>query len=220
MGLRLAAGWMVLMAACTGVAVAAEREREVTEDGLVRVPSSRRVGVYRAPDVSFAHYRRIVVEPIPVAFRSNWDRRHPDVPAGVKQKMQSDFSESFREELIEELVERGGYALAEDVGPDVLRIDASIVDLDFVPPDTASTPGTKTYVRSAGSMKLVVELRDAASGVLIWRIIDYEKAREYDYTREMQRADPVTLAHEAGIAFSNAARYTREALNVARTQRE
>jgi hypothetical protein len=69
-------------------------------------------------------------------------------------------------------------------------------------------------------MKLVVELRDAASGVLVGRIIDYEKAREYEYTRELQRADQVTIMHEAGIAFGNAARFTREALNVAKTERQ
>jgi len=218
MDFRLAAGLMLLVAGAA--TFAAEREREVTEDGLVRVPSSRRVGVYRAPDVTFTHYRRIVIEPIPVAFKRNWDQRNPDVSDTTRQKMQTDFSKSFRDELIEELVERGGYTLAEDVGPDVLRIDASIVDLDFVPPDTSSSPGMQTYVRSAGSMKLVVELRDAASGVLIGRIIDYEKAREYEYTRELQRADAVTIAHEAGIAFGNAARFTREALNVAKTERE
>jgi hypothetical protein len=218
-------GLAAAMLACVALAQAAPQP-EVTEDGLVRVPSNRRVGVYRAPDVTFAHYRRIVIEPIPVAFKRDWNRRNPEVTAADQQRMQSEFSQSFRAELIEELVDRGGYGLAEDPGPDVLRIDASIVDLDYVPPDTTSAAGSKTYVRSAGSMKLVVELRDAASGVLIGRIIDYEKAREQDYlrsgdfTRDMQRADPATLAREAAIAFGNAARYTREALNVARTERE
>jgi hypothetical protein len=217
----LAAAMMAMLA----TAMAAP-EREVTEDGLVRVPSSRKVGVYRAPDVSFTHYRRIVIEPIPVAFKRDWSRRHPEATAAVQEKMQAEFARSFREELIEELVTRGGYTLAESPAPDVLRIDAAIQDLDFVPPDTVSTPGTKTYVRSAGSMKLVVELRDGASGILIGRIIDYEKAREHDYTRsqdftrDLQRADPVTIAREAAYSFGNAARYTREALNVAKTQRE
>jgi hypothetical protein len=215
--IRQAAGLLVLMA----VALAAPgREREVTEDGLVRVPSSRKVGVYRAPGITFSQYRRIVIEPIPVAFKRAWERRNADVPSGVRERMQADFSRMFREELIEELVERGGYALAEDLTPDVLRVDASIVDLDYVVPDTSGTPGVKSYVRSVGSMKLVVELRDASSGVLVGRIIDYEKAREYDFTRELQRADPVTIAREAGISFGNAARFTREALNVAKTERQ
>jgi hypothetical protein len=64
-----------------------------------------------------------------------------------------------------------------------------------------------------------VELRDGDSGVLIGRIIDYEKAREYEYTRELQRADQVTIAREAAYAFGNASRYTREALNVAKSER-
>jgi len=212
-------GLAAAMMAWVAMAQAAP-EREVTEDGLVRVPSSRKVGVYRAPDVSFTHYRRIVIEPIPVAFKRNWERRNPDVPKTAVERMRTDFAKSFRTELIEELVDRGGYTLAESPGPDVLRIDASIVDLDYVAPDAGSMPGMKTYVRSAGSMKLVVELRDAASGVLIGRIIDYEKAREYEHTRQLQPANQVTIAHEAAFAFGNAARYTREALNVAKTERE
>jgi hypothetical protein len=195
-------------------------EPEVTEDGLVRVPSRRQVGVYRAPDVSFVQYQRIVIEPIPVAFKSDWERRNPDVTPALRERMQQDFAHMFREELIEELVDRGGYTLAEDVTPDVLRIDASIVDLDYVAPDTLATPGTQSYVRSAGSMKLVIELRDAASGVLIGRIIDYEKAREYEFAQQLQRADSVTIAREAANSFGKAARYTREALNVAKAQRD
>ena len=35
--------------------------QDVTEDGLVRVPSSRRISVYRAPDVPFHRYQRIVM---------------------------------------------------------------------------------------------------------------------------------------------------------------
>jgi hypothetical protein len=215
----LAAGLMLLLPV-VHAAPPSDREVEVSEDGLVRVPSRHKVGVYRAPGVSFTQYRRIVIEPIPVAFKPEWERRNPNATPELRERMQKQFAQSFREELIEELVERGGYSLAEDVAPDVLRIDASIVDLDYVVPDTESTPGVQTYVRSAGSMKLVIELRDAASGVLIGRVIDYEKAREYEINQQMQRADPVTIAREAEYSFGNAARYTREALNVAKTKRE
>lgn len=216
--MRMAALAMGLMFAVASTAGAAE-EREVTDDGLVRVPSSRRVGVYRAPDVDFTQYRRIAIEPIPVSFRKDWDKRNPGATVAHRERMQQDFARLFREEIIEELVERGGYALAQEPGPDVLRIDAAVEDLDYVAPDAGTTPGQKTYVRSVGSMKLVVELRDAASGALIGRIIDYEKGREYEYTRPLQLADQVTITREASFAFGNAARYTREALNVAKTER-
>jgi len=210
---------VLVLALPSGTPAAAADDPEVTEDGLVRVPSSRKVGVYRAPDATFSQYQRIVVEPIPVAFKKDWLRRNPGATAAAEERMRTQFAQQFRDELIEELVERGGYSLAQSPGPDVLRIDASIVDLDYVAPDVGSATGVQTYVRSAGSMKLIVELRDGDSGVLIGRIIDYEKAREYEYTRELLRADQVTITREAAYAFGNAARYTREALNVARARR-
>ena len=74
-----------------------------------------------------------------------------------------------------------------------------------------------TFVRTTGSMQLNVELHDAASGVTVARIIDYEKGRE---DRELQLANRVTTTEELRLMFANAARYTREALNVAKARRE
>jgi hypothetical protein len=65
-------------------------------------------------------------------------------------------------------------------------------------------------------MKVTLELRDAASGVLIGRIIDYEHAREF---QEPQLVNQVTNLEEFRVGFANAARYTREAINVAKTER-
>ena len=192
---------------------------DVTEDGLVRVPSSRKAGVYRLPDATFAQYRRVMLEPASVAFRKNWDRKNLDrLNTGLKpselQRIADDMALAFHEELLAELVERGGFTLAEAPGPDVLHIVPSITELDLTAPDAGSTPGSRSFVRTAGSMTLIVELRDAASGVTVGRIIDHEQARE---TRELQMVNPVS---EARIAFANAARYTRSAVNIAKTERD
>ena len=92
---------------------------DVTEDSLVRVPSSRKAGVYRLPDATFAQYRRVMLAPASVAFRKNWDRQSWDrLNTGLKpserQRIVDDMALAFHEELVAELVERGGYALAED----------------------------------------------------------------------------------------------------------
>jgi len=195
----------------------AEDTPEVTEDGLVRVPSSRKVGVYRAPGITFTHYRRISIGDIPVAFRKNWDRKNPQLKEADREKLRADLVESFREELIAELVERGGYSLTDSKDPDVLRIEPSIIDVDISAPDAGMVPGSRTYVRSTASMQLKVELRDAASGIPVARIIDYEKSPE---TSELQLTNRVTNAGDLREMFANAARYTREALNVAKTRRE
>ena len=200
-------------------AAAAQVLSDVTEDGLVRVPSSHKAGVYRLPDATFAQYRRVMLAPASVAFRKNWDSKSLDrLNTGLKpserQRIADDMALAFHEELVAELVERGGFTLAEAPAPDVLLIAPAITELDITAPDAGSTPGTRSFVRSAGSMTIIVELRDAASGVTVGRVIDHEKARD---THELQQVNHIT---EARIAFANAARYTRSAVNVAKAERD
>jgi hypothetical protein len=215
MSLRTLSLGLVVLAA----AASAQQLSDMTEDGLVRVPSSRKAGVYRLPDATFAQYRRIMLEPASVAFRKNWDRKGLDrLDTGLKpserQRIANDLVLAFRDEMVAELVQRGGFVLTETPAPDVLLIAPSITELEITAPDAGSTPGTRTFVRTAGSMTLIVELRDAASGVTVGRIIDFEQARE---TRELQMVNNMT---EARIAFANAARYTRSAINIAKTERD
>jgi len=215
MSLRTLSLGLVVLAA----AASAQQLSDMTEDGLVRVPSSRKAGVYRLPDATFAQYRRIMLEPASVAFRKNWDRKGLDrLDTGLKpserQRIANDLVLAFRDEMVAELVQRGGFVLTETPAPDALLIAPSITELEITAPDAGSTPGTRTFVRTAGSMTLIVELRDAASGVTVGRIIDFEQARE---TRELQMVNNMA---EARIAFANAARYTRSAINIAKTERD
>jgi len=201
---------------CAGAAIAREPP-QTTEDGLVRVPSNSHAGVYRAPGIPFVHYRRVIIgSTIPIEFRRGWQRTHREVKAQDVENIRGDFARAFRTELEEELVERGGFAAAAEPAPDVIRIDASVTQLDVSAPTAGNTPSERTYTRNAGSMKVVIELRDAASGVLIGRIIDYEQAREF---QEAQLVNQVTNLAEFRVGFANAARYTREAINVAKTER-
>jgi hypothetical protein len=160
-----------------------------------------------------------MLAPASVTFRKNWDRKTMDrLDTGLKpserQRIADDMALAFHEELVAELVERGGFVLVDTPAPDVLLIEPTITELEINAPDAGSTPGTRTFVRTAGSMTLLVELRDAASGVTIGRIIDYEQARE---TRELLMVNHIA---EARIAFANAARYTRSAINIAKTERD
>lgn len=199
---------------------------DVTEDGLVRVPSTRKAGVYRAPDVSFAHYRRVMLSPAQVSFSKKMDNdstvkigsaiRQRPKPA-ERERLGNDLAEYFHDELVAELVERGGFILVDEPGPDVIRIDPIIADLDITAPDAGTTPGARSFVRNTGSMTLIVNLYDATANVPIARVIDYEKGREF---YELQAVDQVTNAEEARVAFANVARYTRSAINVAKTDRK
>jgi len=215
----LAWGCTLSLALGCGAALAQKDYSDVTEDGLVRVPSTRKAGVYRAPEVSFAHYQRVMLSPATVAFKKKEpERMNPGrLKPSERERLSNDLVKYFHEELVAEFIERGGFILVDRPGPDVIRIDPIIADLDVTAPDAGTTPGTHSFVRNTGSMTLIVNLYDATANVPIARVIDFEKGREF---RNLQIADQVTIAEEARVAFASVARYTRSAINVAKTDRK
>src|SRR5688572_32786700 len=100
---------LLLVLSCSGAE--AQGITDVTEDGLVRVPSSRKAGVYRLPDATFSQYRRIMLAPASVAFRKNRDQKSFDrLDTGLKpserQRIVDDIALAIQEELWAERVER------------------------------------------------------------------------------------------------------------------
>jgi len=191
--------------------------QDVTEDGLVRVPSSRRISVYRAPEVPFHRYQRIVIAPIPVVFRKTWVRDNHEMKPQEIDRLKQEFAAAFRQELVEELVERGGYELAETVGPDTLRVEPYVLNVNIVARQASAEARAHTYLRTGNSMKVAIELRDASSTVIVGRIINVVHPTEWSIA---QFASKVRNLSEARSEFASTARYTREALNVANTQRD
>lgn len=191
--------------------------QDVTEDGLVRVPSSQKIAVYRAPEVPFHRYQRIVIAPIPVVFRKTWIRENHEMKPQEIDRLKEEFAQAFREELVEELVERGGYELAENIGPDTLRVEPYVLNVNIVAPHASSEPRAHTYVRTGNSMKVAIELRDASSTVIVGRIINIVQPQEWTVP---QFASKVSNLSEIRSGFADSARYTREALNVASAVRD
>ena len=214
----------------TGLAIAQSDSAEVTDDGLVRVPSTPKAGVFRLPVATFNHYQRVLFDPVKVAFKEGWEKNHREMTARDIEGLRADLARTYRGELRKELVDRGGFQVAKEPGPDVLRVAASIVDTDVIAPKASTELAQKTFVSSAGSMRTIVELHDSASGVLIARIISYESApeRNQDLKYELQRqqrsgfwpsaASPITNMADFRLGFANSARYTHEAIAVAKSE--
>jgi hypothetical protein len=191
--------------------------QDVTEDGLVRVPSSQKIAVYRAPEVPFHRYQRIVIAPIPVVFRKTWIRENHEMKPQEIDRLKEEFAQAFREELVAELVERGGYELAENIGPDTLRVEPYVLNVNIVAPHASSEARAHTYLRTGNSMKVAIELRDASSTVIVGRIINVVQPQEWTVP---QFASKVSNLSEIRSRFADSARYTREALNVASAVRD
>ena len=190
--------------------------QDVTEDGLVRVTSSRNVGVYRAPAIPFTQFRSDVIAPIPVQLRKTWLREHYNYKEERLAQMQGELARAFREELQQEFAE-AGYQVVESAGPNTLRVEPYVLNVNIVAPDASSEQRGHTYTRTGNSMRVVVELRDSSSRVIIGRIINNVQPQEYGVSNF---ASKVSNYGEARTTFSNTARYTREALNVAKVERE
>ncbi len=185
---------------------------ERTPDGLTRIVSKRVDTVYVASGMSLAPYRRVMLDPVDVAFRRDWQRNHPNITGEDIDRIRSEVATLFHEVFARELEQRGGYAITDQPGADVLRVTAQIVDLDIAAPETRTAGRVQSYVVSAGEMTLLAELRDSQSGAILVRAADHEKGREFG---NLQIANRVTNSAEAQRAFAMWAGLLRDALDSA-----
>jgi hypothetical protein len=199
---------VLALSACVVQPDAADR----TPDGLERVASRSVDSVYTAPGMSLAPYRRVMLDSVDVAFKRDWQREHPEVKAEDISDIRERAARQFREVFTREL-ERGGYAIATQPASDVLRVTASVVDLDIQAPAAGSVPLTRTYVVKSSDISLLAELRDSQSGAVLARVADRKRGREFG---ELRLANEATAFAETGEAFGMWARLLRNALDDAR----
>jgi hypothetical protein len=187
---------MILWAAGLSLfaAMAAAQDLTIREDweGLVAVTPKRLDALALSPGADFRPYRKLLLEPVTIAFRQNWitsvnragieGRIDPqdagEIAAGMRENFREVFSEAFR---------KAGYEIVDAPGADVLRVRAGIVDLYLAAPDTEPVGRTRTYTLEAGEATLFLEARDSVSGALLGRAVDQRKTRNTDRLRIANR---------------------------------
>jgi hypothetical protein len=150
---------------------------EYTVEGLKLVPGTKDIAlVWAEPGADLSQYDRVyLVEPY-VAFKKNWQRDQnrnttrrvstSDMDR-IKIRVKDLFMEVFTEEL-----EAGGYELANERAEDVLIVKPAIIDLYVNAPDIKSASRSTTFVTSAGSMTLYMELYDSETDDLLAKAVD------------------------------------------------
>lgn len=191
---------------------------EVNPDGLQRTEVSGLDLAFVRPGATLEGFNRVQLAPVQVEFRRNWERQNR---TGSRQRVSARDIERIRDRLstlveteVREELARGGYALVEEPGDDVLAVQMNIVNLNITAPDVASGSRTRVYTTSVGEMTLVAELRDSSSGELMMRVFDRRVGRTSPQPRFTTRADNVMEARNAARAW---ARVLREGLDAART---
>jgi hypothetical protein len=173
---RLAAV-MISVSLIAGTAVAAKPP--VEWDGLQRVPSKRLDLVYLQPGADFRGYSKVILEPTEVSFHKNWRRDYnrstSQLGARVsEEEIQDAISKGVAaaNDIFVESWRKGGYAIADQPGPDVLRIKTAVANISVTSPDRQTSSRSYTFSNEAGSATLVIEVRDSMSGAILGRAVD------------------------------------------------
>lgn len=160
------------------------QEQKQDWDGLVEVQPERLDTAFLLPGADFQPYRRLLVEPVTVAFREDWLRQvnvGTRIPERVTEQDAKEIARRTREIFAEEFREafrEAGFEFAESPAEDVLRVRAGVIDLYLAAPDVSSPPGTRVYTMEPGEATLFVELFDSTSGALLSRAIDERELRD------------------------------------------
>ena len=161
-------------------AFAAEELPATTPDGLELVSGTKVRAVYAKPGATLEPYTKIALLDCYVAFRKDWDRDYNRdvgldrrVHADDMEKIKSRLAEEFKTVFTDELA-KGGYEIVDHTGDDVLIVRPALINLDVTAPDVQSASMTRTYVSSAGSMTLYMELYDSVTGDIIAKVMDPE----------------------------------------------
>lgn len=207
--LAIAACIPLILAGC----VISPKTSDSTPDGLVRVQSKRVDSLYIAPGMSLSRYRRVMLDSVDVSFKADWQVNHPNIAPDDIANIRYGAASILRSEFTQQL-EKGGYAIAEAPGPDVLRVAASVVDLGIIGGSSAGTEEKgHGYIVSTADMSLLAKLRDSQSGAVLARVADRKRGRSYG---NLQVADQASNTAEARQAFATWAGYLRDALDTAR----
>lgn len=194
----------------------ASLEESMSFDGLQKIKVKGIDTAYARTGASLAGYGKLIIDPVEVAFRKDWDPSRTGsrmkLDAKEREDIRSGVATIVQEEFAKEIGKGGTYQVVTEAGPDVLRLRASIVDLYVNAPDTMSPGRTRTYTVSAGEMTLVAELVDSESGQVIARVLD---RREAQGTGMMTLTNSVVNRQEAGIIASSWARILRKRLDAA-----
>ena len=174
----------------------AEDEPKGTWDGLVEVKPKRIDAGFLLPGADFRPYKKIMMDPVEVAFKKDWMKDYNRDAATLSQRLtQEDIDniakaarENFQE-VFTETYRNAGLEIVTAPGPDVLRLRPGVMDLYITAPDTMTAGRSRTYTTESGEALLFLEVRDSTTGALLGRALDRRNTR---YTGQVQLSNRVT----------------------------
>jgi hypothetical protein len=172
----IAAAVAILMVAA-GPAPAAKPP--TTWDGLVQVKSKRLDLVYLQPGADFRAYTKVMIEPTEVSFARDWQRDYNRSSRALSSRVSDkDLQDTIggavkaADAIFASAWTKGGYAIVNAPGPDVMRVKTGVVNVWVTAPDQPTAGRSYSFSQEAGRATLFVEARDSMTGALLGRAVD------------------------------------------------
>ena len=154
-----------------------------TWDHLVKVKAKQFDAVYLLPGADFRGYTKILIDPIQVAFKKNWQRDINSASVDPSRRISNDEAARIAErtrsgtlKIYSEAFTAAGYEIVTEAGPDVLRVAPNVIDLYITAPDPLVAGRSRSYSVDAGEATLALEVRDSTTGEILGRVVDRERA--------------------------------------------
>ena len=161
------------------LSASAEAKAPSTWDGLVQVKSKRFDLAYLQPGADFRGYTKVIIEPTEVAFQKDWQRDYNRGSRALSSRVSdSDMQDALTRavkaatDIFSEAWTKGGYAVVDAPGPDVLRVRTGVMNIWLNAPDTQTAGRSYSFSPEAGRATLFVEARDSITGALLGRAVD------------------------------------------------
>jgi hypothetical protein len=156
---------------------------------------------WQKPGSDFGGYTALFIRPAKVEFSKNWRPRDYG-SFGLKpdevERIRSTYAKAA-DQAFARVLSKGGRNVVAAPGEKVLEVQAEVLDLYVNGPEVTSDALVRTYVRSAGDMRLLLTLRDSTTGAVLFRGSDFKRG---DETGRLEWASSIYNRVEAERAFT------------------
>lgn len=211
---------LLLLLATVQATAAVDRQAYPTDPpaGMEKTKSREFDKLYIKPGFEPGNYGKVIIEKPLVAMDDQWEWKHRTVVTESDlQRISGKTSAIMLEQFSDKLSAKEGFdvtmadAMTGAGGQGVLRLKPSMIDLHPYAADLERETGdVDTYVRSAGTATLYLDLYDANTGELLMRIIDNDEPRN---RQTLQEANRGTNYHDMELMVSRWAKALRKHLD-------
>jgi hypothetical protein len=180
------AAFFVAVAALTLTSTDAQRRSRSlpqTWDNLVQVNVPRLAGVWVLPGTDFRSFPKVMIDPVEVSFRENWQRDFNNTTRGLNSRVRNadvqriiETSQTSFNDVFADAYRRAGFQVVTAPGDGVMRVKTAVINLEVNAPDMMRAGRSGVYSRRAGEATLVLEAHDTTTGAIIGRVVDRRAA--------------------------------------------